>query len=417
MTIYKHDISNCFVGKICKSDFDDICKSGEKIISDIKRKKENCELPLLSIVEDSGDLVEIESIAKQINEKFSTLVVLGTGGSTLNPQMMLAVKPHAKTEVKFIDHVDPYDMKVFFSNIDPHKTAFLAISKSGRTTETIAQIISCLNWQDKNKISDKAEHWFFISDPGSNPLRDIAKKTGGKILDHHPDIGGRFATFSNVSLLPASVAGIDIRQIRKGASDCIENNLGDDSQALKGAAFSFAAIKNGINNNVLMPYISRMSAFTSWYRQIWAESLGKEGKGSTLINALGTLDQHSQLQLYLDGPKDKIFTLIRLENNEKNSSLANEYMKESDFEFFNNANLGDINNASEQATFETLAKYGCPVRQISIDRLDEYVMGALAAHSILEVLIMAEFLKVSAFGQPAVEAGKILMKDILNKVK
>ena len=167
----------------------------------------------------------------------------------------------------------------------------------------------------------------------------------------------------------------------------------------------------GQNMSVMLPYCERLSGFSAWYRQSWAESLGKGGKGTTPISAVGTTDQHSQLQLYLDGPKDKFFTMIMHDRAGTGQKIhAPDF---SGLEYLHGKTTGDIMAAEQQATLETLVGHGRPVRVIRIGALDEAALGALLMHFTLEIFFMAKLLDVNAFDQPAVEEGKRAARDYL----
>ena len=172
---------------------------------------------------------------------------------------------------------------------------------------------------------------------------------------------------------------------------------------------------NGITASVLMPYLDRLENFAKWYRQLWAESLGKDGKGTTPINALGTIDQHSQLQLYLDGPKDKFFTLIISEVIQKGGLLPKDLISLPELEFLAGRGIGDLMAAEQQATIETLVAHNCPTRVLEIRNLDEYTLGALMMHFMLETIIAGHLMGVNPFGQPAVDEGKKLAQKILTE--
>lgn len=182
-----------------------------------------------------------------------------------------------------------------------------------------------------------------------------------------------------------------------------------------GAAMQTALIRNGIAANICMPYADQLTGFAALYRQIWAESLGKDGLGNTPVTAIGTIDQHSQLQLYLDGPKDKYFTLIRVDETDEHTMLSPEFLAVDSLDYLHHHSLRDVMSASCNATYETLAKRQCPVRLWQINTLDEATLGALVMHVMLETIFTAAYLGINAFDQPAVEDGKILTKKFLKE--
>ena len=217
------------------------------------------------------------------------------------------------------------------------------------------------------------------------------------------------------------IAGVDCAALREGAASVLDPVLAaKDTKGLApaiGAALSVGLSKEkGINITVLMPYVDRLETFAFWYRQIWAESLGKNGTGTTPIRALGTVDQHSQVQLYLGGPIDKLFTLLIQDTTGQGTTLTPTMLDgDKALDYLANQTMGDLLQAEADAVAATLAKNGRPVRIIRIPTVDERVMGALMMHYMLETMFAAELWGVDAFDQPAVEAAKVLTRQYLSQ--
>jgi glucose-6-phosphate isomerase len=304
-------------------------------------------------------------------------------------------------------------------------TRFVAISKSGGTGETLMQAIAALAAVRAAGLSAKTPEIFFgITEPAvagrRNGLRDLFAGHGIAMLDHDPDVGGRFSVLTNVGLLPAAVAGLDIAALRRGAAVALAPVLAGrapgEVPAAVGAALNVAlAATKAKPIAVLMAYADRLERFTRWYVQLWAESLGKAGRGTTPIAALGPVDQHSQLQLFIAGPRDKLFTIITVGAGGGGGGprIDRKLAAEAGEEGFAGKAIGDLVAAQGRATAETLAANGCPVRTIHLDRLDEAGLGELLMHFMLEVIIAAHLLGVDPFDQPAVEQGKVLAKRYL----
>jgi glucose-6-phosphate isomerase len=221
-----------------------------------------------------------------------------------------------------------------------------------------------------------------------------------------------------VGLLPAAALGLDIAAIRKGAGVALAPVLAKKPAAQVPAALGAAlavslAASKGKSISVLMAYADRLERFTHWYVQLWAESLGKNGKGTTPVAALGPVDQHSQVQLYLGGPRDKLFTVVTVASAGLGSRMDGELAKLAGEPGFSGKTIGDLVAAEGRATAETLAKNGCPVRSIALASLDEASLGELLMHFMLETIIAAHLLGLDAFDQPAVEEGKVLAKKYL----
>jgi glucose-6-phosphate isomerase len=250
-----------------------------------------------------------------------------------------------------------------------------------------------------------------------NGLRDLLSPFGVPFLEHDTGVGGRFSVLTNVGLLPAAMLGLDIAAVRAGAAAALAPIL-DSSPAeavpsAVGAALSVALAERGKRIAVVMAYADKLERFTRWYVQLWAESLGKDGKGTTPIGALGPVDQHSQLQLFIAGPRDKLFTIVTTGVAGRGPRIEADLAKICGEPDFAGKTIGDLVAAQGRATAETLAKNGCPVRTMHLEKLDEASLGELLMHFMLETIIAAHLLGVDAFDQPAVEEGKVLAKKYL----
>jgi glucose-6-phosphate isomerase len=267
-----------------------------------------------------------------------------------------------------------------------------------------------------------AAHVTAITEKTDNPLRRLVQRYGIPAIDHDPKVGGRYAVLSCVGMLPALIAGLNVRALRLGAQSVLDtafaaaDTMGDpmDCPPALGAALSLLlADDRGASQTVLMPYLDQLNDFSFWYRQLWAESLGKDGNGTTPVSALGTVDQHSQLQLYLAGPADKMFTLILGKAAGTGPRIADGVAGEATPEYLRGRTMGDLLDAEQRATAETLIRNQRPTRLIHIGRLDEATLGALMMHFMLETIIAAHMLDIDPFDQPAVEEGKVLTRDYL----
>jgi glucose-6-phosphate isomerase len=300
-------------------------------------------------------------------------------------------------------------------------TRFVAISKSGGTAETLMQTIAALTALKRSGV-DPRNAMLGISEPVKsgkrNGLRDLLEKHQVAFLPHDPGVGGRYSALTNVGLLPAAALGLDIEAIRKGAGAALlpvlDKKPPAEVPAAIGAALAIAlAEKKGKSISVLMAYADRLERFTHWYVQLWAESLGKDGKGTTPLAALGPVDQHSQVQLFIAGPRDKLFTVVTQGSQGQGPRMDAELSKLAGEPGFAGKTIGDLAAAEGRATAETLAKNGCPVRTMHLKRLDEHTLGELLMHFMLETILAAHLLGIDAFDQPAVEEGKVLAKKYL----
>ena len=358
-------------------------------------------VPLFALASRTDDLPEIESIAKDIAEHFSTLVVVGMGGSSLSGETLVQLRPSRKLRMHFIDNIDPHAMDALMQHLPWKETALLVVSKSGGTVETLAQMAMLLRACQARVGADVGKHFTVITIPNNNPLHTIAKRYNMRVVAHDPDLGGRFSVLSSVGLIPAAAVGIDIRAMRRGA----QLLMADYMPAARSTALHMALMEKQVRVNVTMHYCDQMSGLANWYRQCWAESLGKCQNVSTPVRSRGATDQHSQLQLYLGGPTDKLFTMLMLESAGKGGAIDYDEADQR-LDFLKGKTLGDLMVAEQRATISTLIKRGRPVRSFTLKSLNEETMGAILTHFALEVIFMAELLGVNAFDQPAVEDSK-----------
>ena len=389
-------------------------------------------LPLLRLPETRSDLETIRDTARQLADRAGDIVILGTGGSSLGGQTLAQLAGFAVPGVgslrppprlHFIDNLDAHTYAELLARLPHATTRFVAISKSGGTAETLMQTIAALSALKDAGLQTRIPDLFLgISEPAKsgkkNGLRDLLGKFRVPMLDHDPGVGGRYSALTNVGLLPAAMLGLDVGAIREGAglalAPVLSKKPAAQVPAALGAALSIAlAESKGKSISVLLAYCDRLQRLTHWYVQLWAESLGKEGKGTTPLAALGPVDQHSQLQLFIAGPRDKLFTVVTVGAAGQGPRIDGELAKLAGEPGFSGKTIGDLVAAEGRATAETLVKNGCPVRTIHIDRLDEESLGELMMHFMLETIIAAHLLGIDAFDQPAVEEGKVLAKKYL----
>src|SRR5665213_1415136 len=418
---YSQDIAGCLAeaagkGGLTAAELDHAVKRAAASLPALKKKQKDNVLPLLNLPGRRDDIAAFKPAADEYRQ-LKNVIVLGTGGSSLGGQTLAALAaPGAGPVLHFMDNVDPHSFDLLFAALDPATTGLIAISKSGGTAETLVQYFACLAWLgDKN-----AGRTLVVTEPKPSPLKHAAGEKKQRIFDHDPNIGGRYSVLSNVGLLPAMIAGLDVAGVREGAGGVLEAMLTskDARQAppALGAALGFAlAERRRVNATVIMPYVDRLAHFGLWFRQLWAESLGKDGKGTTPIRAMGTVDQHSQLQLYLGGPADKMFSVVMLEQAGAGPRMPADLKKHKDLTYLAGKTMGDLMEAEQRATAATLIRNHRPTRIFTLPRLDERALGALLMHFMLETIITADLMGVNAFDQPAVEEGKILARRHLGE--
>ena len=366
-------------------------------------KQQINDLPALQIVQNQQESQWVQQIATDIGQ-YKNILIIGTGGSSLGAKTFCALK--SKHNLIFLESIDNQTINDCFSSIDLEQTFFIAISKSGETVETVCQTLILLeklqqtqNWQNR---------LLFITQDKHNSLASIAMQHKAKILPHNPKIGGRYSCFSVVGLLPAVLCGLDVNQIVAGANSALQDFCNNPAIIANFCYNQLQFYNQGYNQMVLMPYIDKLKYFNDWFRQLFAESLGKEGFGITPINSTGTIDQHSQLQLYLDGKADKIFTFI-ISKIDNDCSIV---VPKSNT-IFSQKSLQQILLAEAFSTIDLLAKKGVPIRVIEISNLNEYSLAKLMMQCFLETIFLANARNINPFDQPAVELRKQIARKIL----
>ncbi|OQW60997.1 MAG: glucose-6-phosphate isomerase [Proteobacteria bacterium SG_bin9] len=420
-TIGEHGIS--------RETLDAALKRAEPALQWLRGRHADGELPLLRLPEERKDIAGIEAAATKLRDNATDVVFLGTGGSSLGAQALLQLADYnvpglslfrKGPRLHFLDNLDPQTYAELLGKLPLATTKFVAVSKSGGTGETLMQTMAALDAVKRAGLEAKIPSLFMgLSEPSKpgkvNGLRQLLETHKVEMLEHHTGVGGRFSVLTNVGLLPAAVAGLDIKRIREGAAKALAPVLASKPAAevpsALGAALSIAlAESKGKPITVLMSYSDRLERFAKWYVQLWAESVGKDGKGTTPLAALGPVDQHSQLQLFIGGPRDKLFTVITTGIKGKGPRMPDDLAKLGNEAGLGGRTIGDLVAAQGRATAETLAKNGCPVRTFHIETLDELSLGEMLMHYMLETIVGAHLLGVDAFDQPAVEEGKILAK-------
>ncbi len=373
------------------------------------KKIEDKKLPMIDIVFNEADIKQFENLAQKITQ-YKKIIALGVGGSSLGGKTLTSLKYQNK--LQFIESIDPETIANILQDIDFENTFFLVISKSGETIETICQSLIILNILQKKQLKNFAQRFLFITENKNNSITKIAKKIGAEIFYHPQDIGGRFSCFSVVGMLPALICGVDIKKIRQGAKKILQDFMqNQNNNILSACNAQLKLFEQGFESNVVMPYIDSLKNFTDWYRQLWAESLGKNGFGSTPINSMGTIDQHSQLQLYLEGPHNKFFTFFTETNRQNDFDLED---IDGCKTLFGGRLLSDIVEVEQETTIEVLNQKKLPIRIFRIKSLDEEVLGGLMMQMFLETILIADCKNINPFDQPAVEFRKDLAKKILS---
>ena len=371
---------------------------------------------------------DIIDTAKSIRKNCDNFVVLGIGGSALGPiavfQALCHLRPNelpkkVRKAPKFYveDNIDPERMNALFDVLDLNKTVFNVITKSGATSETMSQYLIIFD-KLKEKLGNKAkDHMIATTSSQKGNLIKIAKAEGFKTFYIPDGVGGRFSELSPVGLLPAAVLGIDIKAMLKGAAFMDKICKSKDykkNPALVSALLQYLSMKNGKNISVMMPYADSLKYIADWYCQLWGESLGKavdkQGNtvyaGQTPVKSLGVTDQHSQVQLYREGPFDKVVTLIAVENFRSECVISDGCKEFPDVSFLCGHTLSELINSERKATEYALTTAKRANFTITLPEVNAFTIGELLYYFELETAYTGAMLNIDTFNQPGVEGGK-----------
>lgn len=381
--------------------------------------------PLGRLIQAPVPWAEMQDLGNHLLKDTSDLIVLGIGGSSLGGQALAQLtgwglpghRPTAgRPNFHFPENLDALTFERLLDTCDLRSTRFLVISKSGGTAETLSQMLRAMSAIDAAGGGRYMKYHFGVltGPEEDNPLRKMAQAQGFPCLTHQP-IGGRFAALSHTGLLPAMMMGLDIEGLRQGARATLATLFDDvaTSPVTRAVAVSFGLLQEkNISQLALTSYDDRLQRFGLWFRQLVGESLGKQGKGVTPLAGIGPVDQHSQLQLYLAGANDKLHTIITRDVKGEGVAPA-PHLTSGSLSAYAGKTIGDLLEAEQRATIETLGLNGRPVLNIHIPRLDEESLGALLMHFMLKTILLADLMGVDPYDQPAVEQGKIRARAYL----
>ena len=373
--------------------------------------KELTQLDCFNIVKHSEDLSVLDDPRFKKWCGLRNFIIFGTGGSSLGGQAIHSIASSCDKNLKFVNNLDPDSLENVLQKTDFDNTGFLVISKSGETLETICQLLITMDCaKNYNDFKDK---FVIVTEDKDSTLRQLANQNKFLCFDHPNTIGGRYSVFSLVGMIPAILCGLDPRTIRTGGRRVLDNFGNSTYKIQEGADFVFRNFEKGICNHVSFIYSDKLINFGYWLAQLYAESSGKDDKGITPLTAIGSVDQHSQLQLYLDGPSDKCFTFF-YEKQDSLLAVKNENLPVK-FEYLRSKRVSEIFNSQCEATQKVLLENGFNVRRIEVPSVSADNLGALFMHFMLEVACVCKLMEVNPFDQPAVERGKILTKEILSQ--
>lgn len=366
------------------------------------------------------DSINYKEANKKLLKNLTHIVVIGIGGSSLGLRaidtLLNSLKNRNEIKLKFLEHTDSIQTKKILKNIKVKSTLFIVISKSGSTIETISLLKFCLH---KFSLLESKKHLLIITDSNS-PLQAWAKQNGVQNIAIESNVGGRFSVLSSVGILPLALLGYNVEKILSGAKEFFNSFLKREQEHILSKALFYAKHRDKYPINVLFSYSSVFADFNAWYIQLWAESLGKisaDGKneGLTPISLLGSIDQHSFLQLILQGVRNKSVTFLQLSldaiESVKIPKVSLKGLEASDF--VNDVSFLKLLNAQCKATFSVMDAQDIPLDSIILERLNERVIGALIIYYELLTSSVGILLNINTYDQPAVEQGKKLLAQIL----
>lgn len=339
-------------------------------------------------------------------------VHIGIGGSSLGPEMLINAlgAKNSKTKFTFINNIDPDDFSHKIPTENFENCLFYVVSKSGTTAETIAALSIVMGMLKQKGIKEESfkDYFVFCTDPDKGDLRSLSKTLNISCLTIPANVGGRYSVLTSVGLFPSLFAGISIRKLLSGAKE-FKDSLTDFK---KGKNFYDLAFWIGqleeqkVNETVIMPYSSLLKDFSAWFVQLWAESLGKNGRGLTPIPAYGATDQHSQMQLFMEGPENKVLMLLEVEKFQTDFKLTSTIGLKS-FESLSPFTLSELMKAELEGTLAALKEKNKNLVHFKLPVLDAFTLGQLILFSECLTVLVGKKLKIDPFNQPGVEAGKI----------
>ncbi|MGF1473501.1 MAG: glucose-6-phosphate isomerase [Rubrobacteraceae bacterium] len=361
-----------------------------------------------------------KALAEEIRSSGATdFIHAGIGGSALGPMAVQKALNHpyynalpdrGGPRIHFAENTDPNSLGAILDVADPENTWVNVVTKSGSTAETMANFLVVRGFlADALGEDGYQDRTVFTTDPEKGFLNEICTREDIRTLPIQEDVGGRFSVLTPVGLLPAAVAGIDVDALLAGAAQCVDevNEQGADHPAVVGASMHYLMdTARGRNVRVMMTYADALERVAAWFVQLWAESLGKDGKGSTPHGAVGTTDQHSQVQLYMEGPQDKVIEIVQVENHPRDLTIPEAYEDIEGVGYLGGHTMAELLNVECDATQKALAEAGRPNCNITMGEISAENIGYLFQALEIQTAICGSLYDVNAFNQPGVEAGK-----------
>ncbi|MGE5341137.1 MAG: glucose-6-phosphate isomerase [Candidatus Omnitrophota bacterium] len=371
---------------------------------------------------------QIEEKAKMAREECSDYIQIGIGGSALGAIALNHALSHPeitaengnKCRIHMPDNIDPDWLGDILDTINPEKTFLNVNSKSGDTVETISTFFVFYHALKQKIPAEKLKKQVIVmTNPLAGALSELSKEEGFPLIPIPNSVHGRFSVLSPSGLLTAAVSGIDMDELLEGAR--VMNELTDKPNLWENPALLYAAIhfiantKKNIDSLILIPYSQKLGQIGDWYSQLVAESLGKDHKGITPVKALGVTDQHSQLQLYNEGPKNKLITFFALDKFKRNIEIPSEFPNCTPFKYLWGHSMNELMASEQSGTAISLYKHGAPNCTFHVPELSPFYMGQLFMLLEKVIPVLGKLYNVNAFNQPGVEESKEYARALLGK--
>ncbi len=420
------------VGKkngLLPENFDALQKRADKIHRSLLKRRKSGDKPFYDLPYKIDEARALVRAANGIKKKFTDLVVLGIGGSALGTTALLTALTHPEShrlpaskrggvKVHVADNIDPEQFGALLSTLKLKRTVFNVVSKSGSTAETMSQFMIVIDLLQSKLGKDWRKHLVLTTDAKSGLLRKLADQHKLKSFIVPEGVGGRFTVLTPVCMLPAAAAGVDVIGLLEGAARmderCRSASLGKNPAYLFSAIHYLLDTTKGKRMSVMMPYSYRLKDIADWYRQMWAESLGKrvdvDGNevftGQTPIKALGATDQHSQVQLYVEGPFDKVVCFLETQTFEKDVAIPNVFTDMPGASYLGGHTLGGLLATEKEGTEYALTTNSRPNMTITLPTINAHSIGQLLYMLEVSTAFSGGLYNIDAFDQPGVEFGK-----------
>lgn len=429
---------------VSDAEIDDLAPRLQQAFENVRRMRQEKQLGFFDLPYDTTLAGEIMRLAGELKRKFENFVVIGIGGSALgniaiqsalnHPEYNLLPNGKRRGLRLFVpDNIDPDRLHGVLDALDLGKTVFNVITKSGNTAESISTYLICRERVIKTVgIEKHGDHFIFTTDASKGELHKIAARENARCLTIPATVGGRFSVLSSVGLLSAAATGVDIQALLNGAAKVDRNQQLDrpgtvdpwKNPALLGAAYHYLLdVKKKKNVHIMCAYSHRLRDVADWFRQLWAESLGKrvnrKGRvvhvGQTPEKAIGVTDQHSQVQLYVEGPFDKVITFLSVDEFDHDITIPHAFDDVEGFAYLGGKKLGDLFHYEERATELVITQTGRPNCAIRVSRVDEESLGGLFFLLELQTAYIGELYDINTYDQPGVEQGKNFAYGLLGR--